>query len=69
MTDDNPIRFFHNGEEYVTRAQIIKYYRVPKSNFDRLLSKLSLSRVVDCAKFYYKRADLETVLDARYGRA
>jgi len=68
MTEFNIIRYFHGDQEYVTRAQIIAYFNIPSSNLDRLLARRHFTKVEDCAKFYYKKCEVEQVLGVHASR-
>ncbi|MFC6222702.1 hypothetical protein ACFP2F_05570 [Hymenobacter artigasi] len=67
----SPIQFFHDNEEYVSRAQIIRGFAIPATCLQRLLAHALIKKVVDGNKFFFRLHDVERALAAhvRHHRA
>lgn len=58
------IQFFHNGDEYTTRARLEAKYDLPHTTLQTILEDKRLKRLEDGNKFYFLKVQVEYAIDA-----
>lgn len=58
------IQFFHNGEEFTTRARLEAKYDLPHTTLQAILEDKRLKKLVDGNKFYFLKVQVEHAIDS-----
>lgn len=58
------IQFFHNGDEYTTRARLEAKYDIPHTTLQFILEDKRLKKLIDGNKFYFLRVQVEYAIEA-----
>jgi hypothetical protein len=58
------IQFFHDGDEYTTRARLEAKYDLPHTTLQSILEDRRLKKLVDKNTFYFLRVQVEHAIEA-----
>lgn len=58
------IQFFHNGDEFTTRARLEVKYKLPHTTLQTILEDKRLKKIMDGNKFYFLKVQVEHAIDA-----